>query len=309
MGIEKPLLFLVDDETSTLAALERLLRQNFDVQSFPDVEVALEKLKTEEPALVLTDSIMPKMPGLEFLKKVRSLRPNTIRVLLSGLIATDELSEAINLGLIHRFFLKPWDNEVLKLQLLECLQQRKILIENDRLSTLALTDPVTGLGNHRLFQDQLRIEVERAKRHQRPLSVLMMDIDHFKTWNDKFGHPAGDLLLKEVATHLLQGLRTIDWVARYGGDEFVMILPDTALANAFDVAERLRKSFSQRHADLSRQSPNQNQSPAGPTLSFGVASYPDHAATADDLVQAADQALYLAKEQGRDQSRIAASAQ
>jgi diguanylate cyclase (GGDEF)-like protein len=214
------------------------------------------------------------------------------------LIEVSELSLAINQGLIHRFFLKPWDNEVLKLQILECLQQRKILVENDHLATLALTDPVTGLGNHRLFHEQLRVEIERARRHQRPLSVLMMDLDHFKTWNDQFGHPAGDLLLKSVAQHLIQGLRSIDWIARYGGDEFAMILPDTIAQHAYDIAERLRKSF------VNSQAPHQG--PATVSLSFGIASFPENANSSAELTQAADQALYRAKKTGRNQSIVAA---
>jgi diguanylate cyclase (GGDEF)-like protein len=297
MSNEKPLLYLVDDETSTVAALERLLRSEFTIQSFSDAEVALAQLENEEPALVLTDSIMPKMSGLEFLKKVKSLRPNTVRVLLSGQIVADDFSQAINQGLIHRFFVKPWDNEILKLQLLECLQIRKVLVEKDMLATLALTDPVTGLGNHRFFQEQIRIEIERAKRHNRIVSLLMMDIDHFKAWNDFLGHPAGDLLLKEVSQHLGKGLRSIDWVARYGGDEFAMILPDTQPKNAFVIAERLRKSFT--HFKIS------HQGPVHLTLSFGVAGFPEHADSAKELIQAADQALYQAKHQGRNKTVIA----
>ncbi len=300
MSSTKPLLVIVDDEPSVLAALERLLRSEFDILAFEDAQKALDSLSQADPSLVLTDSIMPKMSGLEFLKKIKSLFPNTIRVLLSGQIETLELSEAINQELIHRFFLKPWDNDVLKLQLLECLQQRKTLVEKDHLQTLALTDPVTGLGNHRLFQEQLRIEVERAKRHQRPLSVLMMDLDSFKDWNDYFGHPAGDHLLKEAAGHLLKGLRTVDWVARYGGDEFVIILPDTIAQHAFEIAERLRKGF--------LNSTRLDKGPISPTFSFGIAAFPDHAQTATDLVQAADRALYLAKKQGKNQSVIASVA-
>jgi diguanylate cyclase (GGDEF)-like protein len=216
--------------------------------------------------------------------------------LLSGQIASQELSTAINEGLVHRFFVKPWDNEVLKLQVLECIQQHKILIEKEQLTLLALTDPITGLGNHRFFQDQLRVEVERAKRHQRIISLLMMDIDYFKGWNDHFGHPAGDQLLKEVSKHLIQGLRTIDWITRYGGDEFAMILPDTNSKFAFEIAERLRMQFFSRH-----------QGPVSLSLSFGIATFPDHATTAKDLISAADKALYQAKKQGRNQSWIAAS--
>jgi diguanylate cyclase (GGDEF)-like protein len=296
MSGKKPLLFLVDDDLATLSALERLFRGDFETRTFTNPEAALKELVELQPALVLTDSIMPQMNGLEFLRKVRSSHSTTLRVLLSGQIASEELSSAINQGLIHRFFVKPWDNAILKLQVLECLQQQKTLLEKDQLATLALSDPITGLGNHRFFQDQLRIEVERAKRHQRLVSLLMMDIDYFKSWNDQYGHPAGDQLLKEVADHLILGLRTIDWISRYGGDEFAMILPDTNSAFSFEIAERLRKKFHSLH-----------QGPVPLSLSFGIATFPDHAASAKDLIVAADKALYQAKKEGRNQSKIAGS--
>lgn len=297
MSEKKPLLFLVDDESATLAALERLFRSDFEVRTFTNPEIALKELAESQPALVLTDSIMPQMNGLELLRRVRTTHPTTLRILLSGLIATDELSTAINQGLIHRFFVKPWDNDVLKLQLLEALQQQKTLIEKDQLTTLALSDPITGLGNHRFFQEQLRIEIERARRHRRIVSLLMMDIDHFKAWNDHFGHPAGDTLLKEVAAHLIQGLRTIDWITRYGGDEFAMILPDTNTVFSYEIAERLRKKFEKLH-----------QGPVPLSLSFGIATFPDHSTSVQELIAAADRALYQAKKAGRNQSKIAGPA-
>jgi diguanylate cyclase (GGDEF)-like protein len=295
MSAPMPVLFLVDDEPSTLAALERLFRKDFQIHSFSNPDAALQSVAELQPALVLSDATMPQMNGLDFLRKVRSITPTALRILLSGQVASDELSPAINEGLVHRFFVKPWDNEVLKLQVLECLQQHKILLEKDKLAMLALTDPITGLGNHRFFQDQLRVEIERAKRHQRIVSLLMMDIDHFKAWNDHFGHPAGDQLLKEVSHHLNQGLRTIDWITRYGGDEFAMILPDTNSKFSMEIAERLRKKFSSLH-----------QSPVALSLSFGIATFPDHATSAKDLIAAADKALYKAKNEGRNQSWIAA---
>lgn len=294
---QKPLVYIVDDELSTLTALERLLRNDVEIRLFSDPELALQKISSEDPALVLTDYTMPQMTGFEFLRKVRDLRPSSVRAILSGFIDTDELSMAINSNLIHRFFVKPWENEVLKLQVMECLSQRNTFIERDQLAALALTDPITDLWNHRFFQDQLKAEVERARRHQRELSLIMIDIDHFKMWNDQCGHPAGDALLREVAALLLKGVRNIDWVARYGGDEFAIILPETKVEDAFDIAERLRKNFEQ--AATSKSSTKL-------TLSLGIASLPSHALSPQDLIQAADQTLYKSKSEGRNQTKIAA---
>lgn len=294
----KPLIYVVDDDLPTLTAIERVLRNDCQVRTFSNPEEALRKIKDEDPALVLTDYTMPQMSGFEFLKKVRSLKPTCVRAIVSGFIKTEELSAAINLDLVHRFFMKPWENDVLRLQILECIAQSKSLHEKETLLALALTDPVTGLGNHRYFQEQLRIEVERAKRHQRFLSMLMVDLDHFKDWNDHFGHPAGDQALKETASILVKGVRNIDSVFRYGGDEFAVILPDTKTENAFEIAERMRASFQQNF----RRAP----SPVSLSLSLGVASYPEHGSTPRELIDGADKALYESKKHGRNQSKIAA---
>ena len=300
MSENKPLLFLIDDDESTLKALERLLRNDFSIRAFSDAHAALEELKNQDPAVILTDYMMPQMSGMEFLKHAKHVRPSSVRVILSGQVDAAELTVAINHGLIHRFFLKPWENQILHLQMIECLSQRKTLEEKDFLATLALMDPVTELGNHRFFQEQFRIEIERAKRHQRSICLMMLDIDHFKSWNDQYGHPAGDQLLKDAASQLLRGVRNIDWVCRYGGDEFASILPDTKIENAFEIAERLRKSFSPHF----RPEKTVGMHPVI-SLSLGLAAYPAHAQDDKSLLKKADEALYEAKKQGRNQTKIA----
>ena len=301
MSGNKPVLFLVDDDESTLKALERLLRNDFAIYTFSDAHSALNELKNFDPAVILTDYMMPQMSGMEFLKHAKHLRPSSVRVILSGQVDASELSTAISHGLIHRFFLKPWENQILHLQMIECLSQRKTLEEKDFLATLALMDPVTELGNHRFFQEQFKIEIERAKRHHRSVCLIMLDIDHFKSWNDQYGHPEGDQLLKQTAIHLLTGVRNIDWVCRYGGDEFAIILPDTKIENALDIAERLRKSFSPHLR------PEMTGSGTHPviSLSMGLAAYPVHALDDMLLLKKADEALYAAKKQGRNQTKIA----
>lgn len=298
----KPILFLVDDDESTLKALQRLFRDDFSVHLFSKASVALTQLSTVDPDIILTDYMMPEMSGFEFLKHAKHIRPSTVRIILSGQTEVSELSSAISHGLVHRFFLKPWENNILHLQMMEALSQRKTLAEKDYLVTLALTDPITELGNYRFFQEQFHIEIERARRHQRYMSLMMIDVDHFKSWNDQLGHPSGDILLKQVAHHLLKGVRNIDWVCRYGGDEFAIILPDTKIENTFEIAERLRKSFS---PNLSRDQLDSSTPLPQVSLSFGLASFPTHANEEAVLLEKADQALYEAKRQGRNQTKIA----
>jgi diguanylate cyclase (GGDEF)-like protein len=287
-----PCLLLVDDDPAVLTALERVLREDFIVLSTSDPQQALQWLSQKRPAILLTDFRMPQMSGMDFLKACRDLSPQTIRAVISGHMNVRELETLINQNLVHRFFLKPWENDVLRMQMLECLSHHQLLMERDLLEKLSITDSVTHLNNHRYFQDTIKVEVQRCRRHHRRLAIIMADIDGFKKYNDRFGHPQGDALLKLAAKVMLSGLRNVDAVCRYGGDEFAMILPDTSVADAFDVAERLRKTFS-------------SQSPGDLTLSLGIAGFPDHAQTAQELIDQADRALYQAKNQGRDQSVIA----
>jgi diguanylate cyclase (GGDEF)-like protein/putative nucleotidyltransferase with HDIG domain len=164
----------------------------------------------------------------------------------------------------------------------------------DRLTDAVRTDPLTGLLNRRGFEEAFEIEVERARRLESPLTLLVGDLDRFKMLNDRLGHPAGDRALELMGEALSAGVRRIDRVGRMGGEEFALILPETDEHEAYVLAERLRARIGQNFA--------QDLFPL--TISFGVASYPSHGATTGALLKAADQALYTAKEFGRDCSVI-----
>lgn len=164
----------------------------------------------------------------------------------------------------------------------------------DRLTDAVRTDPLTGLLNRRGFEEAFEIEVERARRMESPLTVLVGDLDHFKLLNDRLGHPAGDRALELMGEALTAGVRRIDRVGRMGGEEFALILPETDEHEGYVLAERLRGKIGQNFAaDLFPL-----------TISFGVAAYPTHGATTASLLKAADQALYTAKEFGRNCSVI-----
>ena len=161
--------------------------------------------------------------------------------------------------------------------------------KNEELEKLSITDGLTGLANHRFLMQRLNEEAIRSSRSERPFSVLMVDVDHFKQYNDSFGHPAGDEILKSVAHLLRECTRTVDCVGRYGGEEFAIIMPETDNAGAIVVAERIRT----RIAD--EEFPNR-----AITLSIGLAEFPGDASTAPATIAIADQALYQAKRAGRD---------
>jgi diguanylate cyclase (GGDEF)-like protein/putative nucleotidyltransferase with HDIG domain len=164
-----------------------------------------------------------------------------------------------------------------------------------RLADAARTDALTGLLNRRGFQELMEVETERALRSSRPLSIIVGDLDHFKHLNDRYGHAAGDLALRRFAEIASQASRRIDAVARIGGEEFALLLPDTEQHAAYLLAERLRRAVKEPAASGEGELP---------TVSFGVASFPTHAADAPALMHAADQALYAAKAMGRDRSVI-----
>lgn len=170
-------------------------------------------------------------------------------------------------------------------------------IERKRLRSESQSDSLTGLFNMRYFRLQLVEEFSRSQRYGHPLSLLMLDVDFFKAYNDRNGHPAGDIVLKEVSRILIRNVRGTDIVARYGGEEFVVLLPETPQESACGVAEKIRKSIEEHHFPF-----RETQAEKKVTASIGIGCYPDGKVTSDqDLIESADQALYAAKKGGRNQ--------
>lgn len=167
------------------------------------------------------------------------------------------------------------------------------------LQWMAFTDGLTGLYNHRFFQEQLHEELEKSKRYQHAVSLIILDIDYFKQYNDTYGHQAGDLVLKQVASLIQREIRHADIAARYGGEEFVIICPETAESSAVSLAERLLAAVRQEGF---RPSPDQI---IPLTISAGVSTFPIDGKTRDELIRSADKALYEAKHSGRNAARTA----
>lgn len=159
----------------------------------------------------------------------------------------------------------------------------------------AITDGLTGLYNRRFFNEEIEREIARSYRHFLRMSLILLDVDHFKKYNDTNGHQAGDLVLKKVAAVLRNETRVCDMECRYGGEEFALILPETNKAQALMIAEKLRRQIEET------EFPHQNRQPSGNlTASLGVATFPDDAVNSKDLIDTADAGLYKAKEQGRN---------
>jgi diguanylate cyclase (GGDEF)-like protein len=175
------------------------------------------------------------------------------------------------------------------------LQQKTLDLEvlNGQLQEMVVTDPLTELPNHRAMAMALEQEIERSEKDGFSCSLLFLDIDHFKGLNDKYGHPAGDYALHKFSQIAQMQLRATDIVGRWGGEEFIVILPETSLKEAQHIAERLRIAVSQHTFEIERG--------LHLSCSIGLASYPEQAATGEGLLSTADQAMYLAKHRGRNQ--------
>ncbi|NQY99752.1 MAG: diguanylate cyclase [Bdellovibrionales bacterium] len=285
----------VDDEPGVLQSLTRLLKKDFEVYTAASAEDGLKVLEDQaDMAVIVSDYRMPGMNGIEFLKEARSMTPSAARTILSGQIDINELSEAINKAEIHRFFLKPWENDYLRLQIHEAVQTHINLSEKSHFQHLAITDPVTGLTNHRYFQDLLREKIEE----QTPLALLMVDVDHFKSFNDKYGHPEGDRLLRGIASTIDNFIEQKGSVSRYGGEEFSVLLPQFEKRQAMELAEQLRLHLAENPV------PGPGRE-AYVTVSIGGACFPEHTDTPQVLIQLADDALYKSKGLGRNCTSIA----
>ncbi|MGE0546736.1 MAG: diguanylate cyclase [Kofleriaceae bacterium] len=294
--------------------------------------------ENESIALVIADQLMPGMKGVELLEIVDRRLPATTKILLTGQAGLDAVVDAINRAHLNHYIGKPWDETTLLLVVENLLRQYRLVNENQRLiaslsaknqaliemnreleakiherthelaeanarlAQLAVTDGLTGLYNHRHFHERLALEVERSQRSGLPLSLLMLDVDHFKRFNDSHGHPAGDEVLRQLARVLGDTRRANDVVARYGGEEFAVILVDTPKFTAAKVAERVRERVATH--DFTEAAPK----PGKLGISVGVATYPEDGGDAEALVRAADTALYAAKRAGRDRIVLATAA-
>ncbi len=324
---EKPKILLVDDEAENLRALERTLRVSFDVTLSASPQDALEKLRSEEFAVIVSDQRMPGMPGTEFLAEASKICPITTRLILTAFTDSKEILSAINRAEIYRYVTKPWDNADListlrqaverfqlqkeNLHLVEELRRanhslesqvaartKELELANLKLAELAMTDPLTRTSNRRALQARFQDEIDRAERYSRALTVAMVDVDHFKDFNDMEGHLCGDEALKKVAATLMSCLRKTDFLVRYGGEEFLILMPETPVSHGLEIATRLRSAVEGTLFQGRTKT-------AYLTISIGVSGFPRHGQSPKVLIDAADQALFAAKQTGRNKIVVA----
>jgi diguanylate cyclase (GGDEF)-like protein len=293
----RPLLMLVDDQISNLLLLSEIFKGDYEVCLSQGGAEALTACRSRLPDLILLDVMMPEMSGYSLCQLLKS-DPQTwhIPVIFITAAKQDAAAEAsaLDLGAVD-FILKPFHVRVVRARV---RAQLSLKYQADALRELALVDALTGVANRRQFDQVLDAEWRRSIRSGETLSLILIDVDFFKKYNDQHGHPAGDVCLKAIASAIKLTLtRSHDLVARYGGEEFVCVLPDTTLEGAVAKATQMEKAV--RALALEHG----NSEVCGfVTISLGVAStLPVQGDLAAGLVSSADGELYLAKQLGRGQ--------
>ncbi|HET6347323.1 MAG TPA: diguanylate cyclase [Myxococcota bacterium] len=292
-------ILVADDDPSFLKLLaETLGGAGYTVETAADGAQAMEKLRATSPDLLILDVMMPKMNGLEVCRIVKQSAEAFLPVILVTVKGdVDSKVTGLKLG-ADDYISKPFNPLELQARVASMLRikslQDKINVKRQELEALSVTDELTGLLNHRAMQQRLRDEFARAQRYNEPLSVVMLDVDHFKRINDTHGHQCGDRVLEKLGKVLAKSVRDIDIVARYGGDEFLVILPQTHFSGSLTVADRIWRA-------ASLESVTTKKEVIQLTISVGVSFFPNkNISTVEELVHFADQALYQAKREGRN---------
>jgi diguanylate cyclase (GGDEF)-like protein len=278
---------IVDDEEVVCKLFAAMLQAYaYQTVTTTDGSKVVDMLWRDSFDVVLLDLVMPHFEDLELLRQIKQCNENLPVVIITGHGTIEAAVASMQAGAAD-FVTKPVEASVLDIRI-------KRAIEYAHTKRLANTDSLTGLYNRRSFQERLEQEVDRSIRYHRPLSLLMIDIDYFKLYNDTHGHLQGDKVLCDVAHTLKTLSRASDIVARYGGEEFALILPETDKASAETFARRLRETIAQHSFPGAEYLPGKAL-----TISVGLASYtpPD---TKEAFIQAADIALYHAKRKGRN---------
>ena len=295
-------ILVVDDAMENIQILHAALQDEHEVLFALDGAKALELARAQRPDLILLDAVMPDMDGHRVLAALRAeMSTRDIPVIfVTALSSPEDETGALEAGAAD-FISKPVNAAVVRARVRTQLTVKR---QADALRALTLTDSLTGVANRRAFSQRIESEWRRCNRAQLPMALILADIDHFKMYNDRYGHQAGDACLEQVARAMARTAgRAQDLVARYGGEEFAILLPQLDAAGAERVAQRLL-------AELAGMAIPHAASPTCPvlTVSMGIAAVvPVVGQTSAALIRAADAALYEAKAVGRNRYRVAAA--
>lgn len=285
---EKAVLLIVDDVPTNVQALALLLKEEYTIKVATGGSRALELASQDPiPDLILLDVQMPEMDGYDVLRLLRE-QSDTVHIpviFVTGKDSVEDEERGLQMGAVD-YITKPIRPSIVKARVKTHITLKQ---QNDKLIAMATHDQLTGLYNRHYLSDVLAKKVAQWKRHNDPLSVIMVDIDHFKSVNDTFGHLMGDLILKAVGNVIEISARKEDIAARFGGEEFILVLDNCTAQDAMIKAQGLRIAI-------------EALTPQGIaiTSSFGVAQMNEDVVKYEDLIKNADKALYEAKEEGRN---------
>jgi two-component system cell cycle response regulator len=285
--------------------MEKFQEAGFFSHTAQSGKEALELVKEFFFNFAVTEVELPDMKGLDLLKGIKRIHPDTAVVFITGSPSLETSVDALNAG-AGAFLVKPIQPEPLMQHVNGLLERQKNIIETRELlfaerkkrefyQYLSIRDGLTDLYNHRHFHELLNQEMAPAVRNNQPLSLLMVDIDNFKQFNDTYGHPTGDQALQVIGKIFIDNSRRVDHVCRYGGEEFALITPETNGASAVYLAKRLLTKVRKTRIQVYDSSIEVRL-----TISIGIASYPVDADNKTDLILRADENLLLAKRAGKD---------
>lgn len=292
----KQTVLVVDDSPVNLQMLEILLQDEWNVKVATNGKTALQIASSEDPPdLILLDVMMPEIDGYTICRILKA-SPETMEIpviFVTAMSQVEDEARGLEMGAID-YIVKPYSTAIVKARVRNHMELK---LYRDILRNASRIDGLTGIANRRLFDETIESEWKRAFRHSEPLSLLMLDIDFFKNYNDTYGHQAGDECLRQIAMTLAKSLkRSGDLAARYGGEEFACVLPGVSSEGAHKIAERILdavREMAMPHED--------SDIAVIVTASIGVATMmPPENHGWEKLVERADKALYQAKEKGRD---------
>ncbi|MCM2283463.1 MAG: diguanylate cyclase [Desulfobacula sp.] len=291
-----PSILIVDDDVAIMEAVEEYLTiLKYEVKSASNADEALKILESFKPDIVLTDIMMQGMDGLELTRKIKTTYDTDV-IVMTGYSAAYSYEEAIQAG-AGDFIFKPFRFEELDLRIKRVLREAELQKERSlllkKLEKLAITDALTGLYNSRHFFSQLKTEIKRYDRYSRSLSLLFLDIDFFKQYNDTWGHLEGDKVLMGIGEVIHSCMRSMDTAYRYGGEEFAILLPETRLQKACVVGARIKDNISSR---LFEPEPGIKKSV---TVSVGATELKE-GEDFKSFISRTDKALYKSKDSGRN---------
>ncbi|MDR1509317.1 MAG: diguanylate cyclase [Synergistaceae bacterium] len=288
-------ILVVDDEQANLNAIENILTLEYEIVTAHSGEEALRRVTHINPDIILVDTVMPCMDGFKTLTRLKEIREiqNIPIIIITEKNNEDDEERGFLLGAVD-YISKPFKKAIIRARIRTHL---RIYDQMRTIEHLSLIDALTNIPNRRNFDDKAIIEWRRCARERKPISFLMMDIDHFKIYNDTYGHPQGDILLTAVAKIFTDAARRpSDIAARLGGEEFGLLLPDATLENAMTLAERIRQEVGALQIPT-----HDGLAITSATISIGVASIvPGEHDILKNFIAKADEYLYTAKESGRN---------